>query len=162
MTSQPDIIHILPNISRSKGNQAMKFGQLIEYNNRNNFFKIMQKVRQRDQLQTSFCFLEKLYEVKASGLQLSVNTSIALKLAYKKTSCINLQSIDPEICPILTFQKRLWKYFLHHILCLIFQEKCFSCYILFTDQISLSDCLYFLEYWAICVLQLFVSQAVTS
>ena len=25
-------MHILPNISRSKGNQAMKFGQLIEYN----------------------------------------------------------------------------------------------------------------------------------
>ena len=25
-------IHILPNISRSKSNQTMKFGQLIEYN----------------------------------------------------------------------------------------------------------------------------------
>ena len=32
-----------------------------------------------------------------------------------------------------------------------FQEKCFSCYVLLTDQISLSDCLYFLRYWAICV-----------
>ena len=30
-------IHILPNISRSKGNQAMKFGQLIEYNMKNIF-----------------------------------------------------------------------------------------------------------------------------
>ena len=30
-------IHILPNISRSKGNQTMKFGQLIEYNMRNTF-----------------------------------------------------------------------------------------------------------------------------
>ena len=28
------IIHVLPNISRSKGNQTMKFGQLIEYNMR--------------------------------------------------------------------------------------------------------------------------------
>ena len=28
-------IHILLNISRSKGNQTMKFGQLIEYNVRN-------------------------------------------------------------------------------------------------------------------------------
>ena len=27
-------IHILPNISRCKGNQALKFGQVIEYNNR--------------------------------------------------------------------------------------------------------------------------------
>ena len=33
-------IHVLPNISRSKGNnQAMKFGQLIEYNTRNIFLE---------------------------------------------------------------------------------------------------------------------------
>ena len=32
-------IHILPNISRSKGNQTMKFGQLIEYNMRNIFLE---------------------------------------------------------------------------------------------------------------------------
>ena len=31
--------HILPNISRSKGNQTMKFGQLIECNMRNIFFE---------------------------------------------------------------------------------------------------------------------------
>ena len=41
MTSQPgqetNAIHILPNISRSKGNQTMKFGQLLEYNMRNIF-----------------------------------------------------------------------------------------------------------------------------
>ena len=30
-------IHILPNISRSKVNQSIKFGQLIEYNMRNTF-----------------------------------------------------------------------------------------------------------------------------
>ena len=39
MTSQPGqqtiVIHVLPNISRNKGNQTMKFGQLIEYNMRN-------------------------------------------------------------------------------------------------------------------------------
>ena len=39
MTSQPGqqtiVINILPNISRSKGNQKMKFAQLIEYNMRN-------------------------------------------------------------------------------------------------------------------------------
>ena len=32
-------IHILPNISQSKGNQAMKFGQLIKYNKRNIFLQ---------------------------------------------------------------------------------------------------------------------------
>ena len=42
-----------------------------------------------------------------------------------------------------------------------FPKKSFS-HILLTDQISLSDCLYFLKYWAILVLKLFVSQVVTS
>ena len=48
MTSQPGLrtfaIHMLPNISQSKGNQTMKFSQLIEYNTK----KIMQKMRQGD------------------------------------------------------------------------------------------------------------------
>ena len=43
MTSQPGLqtiaIHILPNISQSKGNQTMKFGQLIEHNRRNIFLQ---------------------------------------------------------------------------------------------------------------------------
>ena len=41
MTSQPSsqitAIYILPNISQSKSNQTMKFGQLIEYNKRKIF-----------------------------------------------------------------------------------------------------------------------------
>ena len=36
---QTNGIHILPNTSRSKGNQGMKFGQLIEHNVRNIFEK---------------------------------------------------------------------------------------------------------------------------
>ena len=44
----------------------------------------------------------------------------------------------------------------------VYEEKCFSYYILSNDQISLSDCLYFLRYRPICLLQLFVNQAVTS
>ena len=43
MTSQPDqqtiVIHMSPNISRSKGNQTVKFGQLIECNMRNIFLE---------------------------------------------------------------------------------------------------------------------------
>ena len=43
MTSQPGqqiiTIHILPNISRDKSNQTIKFGQLIEYNMGNVFLK---------------------------------------------------------------------------------------------------------------------------
>ena len=41
MTLQPGkqtiAIHLLPNISRNKGNQTMKVGKLIEYNMRNIF-----------------------------------------------------------------------------------------------------------------------------
>ena len=43
MMPQPGLqkiaMHMLPNISQSKNNQTMKFGQLIEYNKRNNFFQ---------------------------------------------------------------------------------------------------------------------------
>ena len=46
MASQPGLqtiaIQILPNISQSKGNKTMKFGQLIEYFSP----KIMQKMSQ--------------------------------------------------------------------------------------------------------------------
>ena len=45
---------------------------------------------------------------------------------------------------------------------IIFQEKCLSSYILLTYQISLPDCVYFLRYWPVCVLQLFVNLVVTS
>ena len=43
MTSQPGLqtiaMLVLPNISQSKGNQTMKFGQLIEYNKTNIFLQ---------------------------------------------------------------------------------------------------------------------------
>ena len=43
MTSQAGkqtiVIHILPNISRRKSNQTIKFGQLIEYNMSNIFLE---------------------------------------------------------------------------------------------------------------------------
>ena len=43
MTFQPGkqtiAIHILPNISGSKSNQTMKFGQLIKFKRRNIFFE---------------------------------------------------------------------------------------------------------------------------
>ena len=43
MTSRPALqtitIQILPNISQSKEDQTMKFGQLLEYNKRNIFLQ---------------------------------------------------------------------------------------------------------------------------
>ena len=132
MTSQPGLqtiaVHILPNVSQSKGNQIMKFGQLIQYYKRNNFFK-------------NYVENETSRLVRSRLVQFQY-ISIALSLPYhKNTNCIKLWTIDPEICSIFIFQKRVWDYFLHQILCMIFQEKYFSCYILLADQISLSDCL---------------------
>ena len=51
MATQPGYqtiaIHILPNISRSKGSQAMKFGHVIEYNMRNIFVEKLQNVLEK-------------------------------------------------------------------------------------------------------------------
>ena len=56
MTSQTIVKHILHNISRSKGNQAMKFGEIMEHNIRNIFLKtnILHKMRWRYYSQAFF------------------------------------------------------------------------------------------------------------
>ena len=63
MASQPGLqtisIHILPNISQSKGNQTMKFGQLIEYNKRNNFLPNYLENEIRRLFPDLFLFFEK-------------------------------------------------------------------------------------------------------
>ena len=45
---QRNTIYILPNISKSKDNETMRFGQLIKYYMRNIFSKIKQKMKQED------------------------------------------------------------------------------------------------------------------
>ena len=52
-------IHILPNISQSKGNQTMKFGQLIEYNKRI-FFKNYAENEAWRLVSNLFLFFEKV------------------------------------------------------------------------------------------------------
>ena len=54
----------------------MKFGQLIEYNKRNIFFKSNAEKETERLVPDLFLFLKKaLYRVKASGLQLHFNVS---------------------------------------------------------------------------------------
>ena len=65
MTSQSGkqiiTIHILPNISRNKGNQTTKFGQLIEHNLRNIFLrKLCRKCGRKTNSRRLFAFLEKV------------------------------------------------------------------------------------------------------
>ena len=51
-------MHILSNISRSNGNQKIKFGQLLEYKNRNIFLKNNVEMKQGDQTRPSFVLNE--------------------------------------------------------------------------------------------------------
>ena len=46
------VIHIFPNILRSKGNQTTKYYQLIEYNMRNNFLEKLYTNRGRKPMGT--------------------------------------------------------------------------------------------------------------
>ena len=90
MTSQPGwqaiAIHILPNISRSKGNQAMKLGQLTECTKRNIFHqKLCRKWGRETSSRPLFIFQKSLIlgKSKRSAAWFQY-TSIALNLAYDK------------------------------------------------------------------------------
>ena len=139
----------------------MTFGQLIEYSKRN---ILLQKSCRKWGRETSprplFIFWKSVIQGRSQCAAASFHyISIAHKLAYNKNEPYQTLRLLMQRYTEFWF---LGKVFLHYILCIIFQQKRFSCYILLTDQISLSDCLYFLRYWVICVLQLFVNQTVTS
>ena len=75
MTSQPGTqtikIQILTNIWRSKGNQAIKFGKLIDIRWEIFFFKYHPKNEAGRLVPDFFLFFKKaLYKMKASGLHL--------------------------------------------------------------------------------------------
>ena len=76
MPSQPGqqtiALHILSNISQSKSNQVMKFGELIEYNKRNIFVQKACKKWGRETSSRSL-FIKALFDVRASGLQHMLN-----------------------------------------------------------------------------------------
>ena len=79
MTSQPGkqiiAIHILPNITRSKGNQTMKFDQLIKYiTSEIFFFKNHAESKAGRLVPDLFLLFNKaFYEEKANGLHLNFN-----------------------------------------------------------------------------------------
>ena len=89
----------------------------------------MQKISQGNQFQIAFCFLKEL-----SSLQFDF--AIFRKPSSQhtiETKCLELYTIDPEICSILIFKIRVWEQLPQHILFIIFQQKCSSCYILLTN-----------------------------
>ena len=133
----------LPNISKIKGNQAVKFDQLINYSVTITFFlNSCRKVRSLVPDPILF-FKNALNEPKASGQYISFNIFWQKStLMYNKNKLFNIS--DCCFRDMLNFDFS-WKELLHHILHVIFQEKYFSCWVLLTVRISLHDCLYFLR-----------------
>ena len=65
-------INIFPDITKSKDNQTMKFGQLVKYNVRKFFFKNQAENEAGRLVHDLFLSFKKaLYEVKAIGQNLS-------------------------------------------------------------------------------------------
>ena len=143
-------IHMLPNISRSKGTQPVNFRQLIEYNMRNIFL---------EKSYTTHNVVEKLisdpFIKNENWAYLRINS---LK-CYKFFFLVCQSRGVPKYIKIKVLTSCLYLYLtlvsLPHFL-LDFKRKMlylfYSCYILLIDQISLPDCLYLLRYWIICVL----------
>ena len=156
-------MHILLIVSRSKSNQPMKFGQLLECNMRNIF----------PEQSCTNCDGETCHRLFSEKLKLSISLDISsLKfptVCFCLASCGLSKFIETKlqttcfhlILGFLNTQKKVWNQSSCLNFCIIFEEKYF-CYILLIDQFLLSGCLYFVRYWAICVLKLFVNQVVTS
>ena len=112
-----------------------------------------------------FCFIlfysmKALLKMMKNALYLVLKALFFLKIFNFLAWLFGRAEKNGLIRKIKLIRVRGW--FFHHILCMIFQEKGLSCYILLTDLISYTDCLCFLRYWEIWVLKLFVSQALTS
>ena len=152
------------NISRIKGNQWKKFGQLIEHPKRNIFLKILCRKWVRETSSRPLFIFWKSFILGKSKLSAAWfhYISIALKLAYNRNKLFTtLHHWSRDILTFDFLDKGLGIVSSAHFVydC---SAKCSSCYILLSDQISLLGCLYFLKYWAICVLQFFVNQVMTS
>ena len=129
--NQTIAIQILPNISRSKGNQTTKLCQLIQCNMRIIFAKNhTQNV------------VEKLFP--EPFLKLSVSWIISLKFYTVFLLYAKLKAVEIYCRPLAFTSYKASERSLE--LVLLPAWKCFSCYILLTDQISFSSCFYFVRY----------------
>ena len=133
----------------------MKFGQLIEHNARNILFK-NDTENEAGRLDLDFFVFLKSF--------LRYKQVVSILLSYFgspwrghaiKTNYITFQTVDPDIFSIWQFdflEKGLGLvsplHFVYDFLRKIFIIR----YILLNDETLLSSCLYFLRYWAICVM----------
>ena len=105
----------------------------------------------------------KIYDVTAWLIN-TCNTHIAQYLEKENESDNEIWSVNKlYINNILKLSCRPFAYTSYYLIFpIIFKEKYLLCYSLYIDQVSLSGCFSFLRHSAICVLQLFVKQVVTS
>ena len=98
-------IHILPNISISKDNQEMKFGESIKYKVRNIFLQRSCRKWAGRPVPDLFLFLKKLYTRSKQVVSTLVLIHFGrLWLGHTiKTNFITFQNVDPEKCSILIF-----------------------------------------------------------
>ena len=96
-------------------------------------------------------------------LMVDFNVLIALNLAYNRNKLYKtLEYRSRDMLNFDFFQKESGNSFATSFFNMIFQKKCLSCCVLLTDKILVPDNFYFLRFWAICTLQLFLFQIVTS
>ena len=138
-------------MSRIKDDQKMKSGQLLEYNMKNIFScrkyggeTIPRPFSQTSKLSAS---LNQYYEV-LSNLFLLYDKLRAKEIYPLKLSCRPLAFTSFKA--FLKKKKGLKLVFLPHY-CMTFKEKYFSYYTHQPIKFH-SGCLYFVRYWAICVL----------
>ena len=140
-------IHILSNITRSKDNQTMKLGQVIEYGKELFFFRNITENQAARLVRDFFFFLKKaIYQVKASGLQPSFNIFRQSSTWHaKKTNFIKLWTINLKIMLNFDFfQKSLGIVSPTHFM-YAFLKKCFSYYILLSLFVTFKPLSYCFE-----------------
>ena len=152
----------MPNISRSKGNQRMTLGQLIEYNMRNIFPERSCKQRCGESIlrlfpknqNWAYLWINSLkYYTVLQYYKVLYLVIVYQIVGYRKILKVPWRSlVFTSEKTFLKNKKEVWNYSPCLIFCIFFKEKYFPCYILLTDQIPLIGCLYFMRYWAICVL----------
>ena len=106
LTSQPGkkiiAIHTLPNVC-SKGNEAMEYGQFIEYNIGNIF--LQKSCRKWGRETRCFLYFKKLYMrwKQLISTLVSLYSGILLLGHTIKTNRIKVQTVELEICSALIF-----------------------------------------------------------
>ena len=142
--------YTLPNISWSKGNQTMTYGQLIEYKKRNVFLqKSCKKWGRETSPRLLFVFKKSFIWGKSKFQYISIVHNLACNIIKR---CRTWDYWSRDMLNFDFLQKGLG--IVYNIL-----RKMFLILYFINWPNPLLDYLYFWRYWTMCALQLFVNQA---